>query len=136
MINKFDICKHFKGESLLEKNIYGIMEVKMTYTGENIKFPDIVLYKPLFHNGKCYIKEFLYLSGRIKYEEDLDLQGFNQVTCFIREYDDLVKELDEDLVEKSHQKRRVEVLNEDEINLILSESFIDEKLNKVNSIKK
>lgn len=130
MINKFDICKHFKGETLLEKNIYGIMEVKTTYTGEDENFPDVVLYKPLFHNDKCFIKEFLYLSGKIKYEEGLDLESFNQVTCYIREYCDLVEEISPEYQKEFHQKRRIETLSDDEMDLILTKDFIDNKLNR------
>lgn len=132
MINKFDICKHFKGKNLVEKNIYGILEVKMTYTGENESFPEVAIYKPLFFNGKCFIKEFLYLSGKIQYDKSLDLDAFNNVTCFIREYKDLISEIDSNKQIEFNQKRRVEPLNEKELDEILSDEFIKEKIDYMN----
>ena len=32
-----DLCKHFKGKTLLEKNIYEIIAINAMYTGENEK---------------------------------------------------------------------------------------------------
>ena len=33
MLKKGDLCKHFKGKTLDEKNIYRILEVDVTYSG-------------------------------------------------------------------------------------------------------
>ena len=48
-----DLCKHFKGKSLLEKNIYEILVMGATYTGTNSdgKIEDLVVYKNIF-DGK------------------------------------------------------------------------------------
>lgn len=128
MLKKYDICKHFKGKNLLEKNIIGIMEVKLTYTGTSEAFPDVVIYKPLFQNGRSYLKEFLFLSGKISYDKSLDLEGFNHLTCFIREYKELTEELNEEQKKNSNQENRINVLTDEELNFILNQNFIDEKI--------
>lgn len=95
------ICKHFKGNDLIEKNIYKIIAVKPEYTGTK-EFPTdaIVIYKPIFQEGKC----------------------------FVREYDDLVLELTDEEKEKYHQSYRVEPLNEQELEIIDNPEFIKRKL--------
>lgn len=97
-----DLCKHFKGKSLLEKNIYEIMAVGVTYTGEAAKKPldNLVVYKNLFGEGKI----------------------------FTREYNDLIGELSEEKQKQYGQRHRIEKLTEDEIKVVKSEKFIEEKL--------
>lgn len=102
-----DLCKHFKGKSLLEKNIYEILEVGVTYTGEAVKKPldNLVVYKNIFREDKL----------------------------FTREYDALIGELSEEKQEQYGQKHRIEKLTEDEIKVIKSEEFIKEKLKRENA---
>lgn len=97
-----DLCKHFKGNSLLEKNIYEIIAVGVTYTGEAANKPldNLVVYKNLFQEGKL----------------------------FTREYDDLIVELSEEKQKQYRQKHRIEKLTEDEVKTVKSEQFIKEKL--------
>lgn len=97
-----DLCKHFKGKNLLEKNIYEIMAVGVTYTGEAAEKPldNLVVYKNLFGEGKI----------------------------FTREYNDLIGELSEEKQKQYGQRHRIEKLTEDEIKVVKSEKFIEEKL--------
>lgn len=107
------LCKHFKGESLLEKNIYEILEVNVNgkdidenniiYTGNgNLKDSvNLVIYKNIFQNDKV----------------------------FAREYNDISSYLAEDEKIKYNQNIKVQPLTEEEINVIYDESFIKEKKN-------
>lgn len=100
-----DLCKHFKGKNLLEKNIYEIVAMDVTYTGENQKSPigNLVVYKNIFQENKF----------------------------FAREYNDLVVELSEEKQKKYGQKYRIEKLTQEEINEIKSEKFKKEKLSYI-----
>ena len=107
------LCKHFKGESLLEKNIYEILEVNVNgkdidenniiYTGNgNLKDSvNLVIYKNIFQNDKV----------------------------FAREYNDISSYLTKDEKIKYNQNIKVQPLTEEEINVIYNESFIKEKKN-------
>lgn len=107
------LCKHFKGESLLEKNIYEILKVNVNgkdidenniiYTGNgNLKDSvNLVVYKNIFQNDKV----------------------------FAREYNDISSYLAEDEKIKYNQNIKVQPLTEEEINVIYDESFIKEKKN-------
>lgn len=33
MFKKGDLCKHFKGKDLIQKNIYEVLEIGVKYTG-------------------------------------------------------------------------------------------------------
>lgn len=107
------LCKHFKGESLLEKNIYEILKVNVNgkdidenniiYTGNgNLKDSvNLVVYKNIFQNDKV----------------------------FAREYNDISSYLTKDEKIKYKQNIKVQPLTEEEINVIYNESFIKEKKN-------
>lgn len=97
-----DLCKHFKGESLIEKNIYEIVAMNVIYTGENAKVPieNLVVYRNIFQENKF----------------------------FAREYNDLVAELSEEKQKKYGQTYRVQMLTNEEINEVRSEKFKKEKL--------
>ena len=107
------LCKHFKGESLLEKNIYEILKVNVNgkdidenniiYTGNgNLKDSvNLVIYKNIFQNDKV----------------------------FAREYNDISSYLTKDEKIKYNQNIKVQPLTEEEINVIYNESFIKEKKN-------
>lgn len=107
------LCKHFKGESLLEKNIYEILKVNVNgkdidenniiYTGNsNLKDSvNLVIYKNIFQNNKV----------------------------FAREYNDISSYLTKDEKIKYNQNIKVQPLTEEEINVIYNESFIKEKKN-------
>lgn len=100
------LCKHFKGNSLLDKNIYKILvvgasgqnidESVITYTGEgDLKTAtDLVVYENIF-------------QGRI----------------FAREYGDLVEQLPPEKASLSQQKLRVQPLSESELEIVMSPEF-------------
>lgn len=95
-----DLCKHFKGSNLIEKNIYEIIAVNVKYTGEKVDdLSNLVVYKALFQEDKY----------------------------FTREYEDLVKELSDDEKNKYHQDTRVQKLSDEEILLLSDPEFIKEK---------
>lgn len=97
-----DLFKHFKGKNLIEKNIYEIIAIDVTYTGEGSNKPldNLVVYKNLFQEDKL----------------------------FTREYDDLIGELSEEKQKQYGQKHRIEKLTEDEVKTVKSEEFVKEKL--------
>ena len=88
MFKKGDLCKHFKGKNLREKNIYEILEMGVKYSGDASAntIENLVVYKNIF-------------QGKI----------------FAREYEDLVAELPEEKQELYGQKYRVQKLTQDEI---------------------
>ena len=88
MFKKGDLCKHFKGKDLSEKNIYEILEMGVKYSGDASDKPieNLVIYKNIF-------------QGKI----------------FARELQDLIAELPQEKQELYGQKYRVEKLTEDEI---------------------
>lgn len=97
-----NLCKHFKGKDLIEKNIYEILQVGVIYTGENANNPleNLVVYRNIFQKDKFYV----------------------------REYNDLIEELSEEKQKQYRQVHRIEKLTEEEIKLIKSEEFRNEKL--------
>ena len=97
-----DLCKHFKGENLSQKNIYKIIAVNVTYSGDKSQEPlnNLVVYENIFQSGKT----------------------------FVREYKDLVEELSKEKQNKYNQKYRVEKLTKEEIELINTDKFKKEKL--------
>ena len=105
------LCKHFKGNNLLEKNIYRIEQIGVdgkdinsnliTYTGDNdlSSSKNLVVYSNLFQDNKL----------------------------FAREYEDISKELDEEKKNLYKQNIKVKHLNNKEINIINYYNFISEK---------
>lgn len=91
MFQKGDLCKHFKGMNLDEKNIYEILEMGVTYSGNACEHPleNLVIYKNIF-------------QGKI----------------FARELQDLVEELSPEKQELYGQKHRVEKLTPEEIKIV------------------
>ena len=72
-----DLCKHFKGKTLLEKNIYKILLLNVIYSGDNAtkKLDDLVVYENIF-DGKIFTRE----ASDIFTELSLEKQGeFNQI---------------------------------------------------------
>jgi len=88
MFKKGDLCKHFKGKDLSEKNIYEILEMGVKYSGDASLKPieNLVVYKNIFQNK-----------------------------IFARELGDLIEELPIEKQEVYGQKYRVEKLTQDEI---------------------
>lgn len=91
--------KHFKGETLVEKNIYEILQTNVIYTGEHMtETKDLVIYKNIFDNK-----------------------------IFAREASDLLTEIEPEKQEKYHQKTRIQKLTPEEIALIKTPEYIAEK---------
>ncbi len=100
MLKKGDLCKHFKGKTLDEKNIYEILETGVNYSGDASENPieNLVVYKNIFQNK-----------------------------IFAREIGDLTSELPIEKQEQYGQKHRIEKLTNEEISYIKSKL---ESLNK------
>lgn len=93
MLKKGDFCKHFKGENLDDKNIYRILEVGVTYSGDKAEKPinNLVIYENIF-------------QGKI----------------FARELEDLEAELPEKKQKEYGQVHRVEKLTDEEIKIVMN----------------
>lgn len=57
ILKKGDLCKHFKGKNLQEKNIYEVLETGVNYSGDASENPikDLVIYKNI-RQGKIFAK--------------------------------------------------------------------------------
>lgn len=105
------LCKHFKGENLLEKNIYRIEalgvdgkdidETLITYTGDKelALAKNLVVYSNIFQENKL----------------------------FAREYEDVSGELSKEKQEMYYQQIKVQALTQEEIDMINEANFITEK---------
>lgn len=105
------LCKHFKGENLLEKSIYRIEklgiegkdidETLITYTGDGeLAFAkNLVVYSNIFQGNKL----------------------------FAREYDDISSKLSLEKKKIYNQEIKVQPLTQTEINMINDSNFITEK---------
>ena len=70
MFQKGDLCKHFKGTNLDEKNIYEILEVGVKYSGDASDNPieNLVVYKNIFQ-GKIFARELADLTAELSPEK-------------------------------------------------------------------
>lgn len=96
-----DLCKHFKGQTLLEKNIYRIIAKEVKYTGDkpDTSLENLVIYQNIFQDNQF----------------------------FGREEADLVAILSQENQAKYHQTYRVQKLTYEEIEVIKDPVFIEEK---------
>lgn len=102
MLNKGDLCKHFKGKNLIEKNIYEVLEVNVKYTGENKEINgNLVVYKNIFKDNQIFVREEKDLNCELELEKQIE---FNQ-------------------------KHRVEKLTQEEIKQVKTKEFRKSKLN-------
>ena len=75
------LCKHFKGENLLEKNIYRIEKIGVngkdidetiiTYTGDGelASAKDLIVYSNIFQENKIFAREYSDISGELSKEK-------------------------------------------------------------------
>ena len=93
ILKKGDLCKHFKGRNLQEKNIYEVLETGVNYSGDASENPikDLVIYK-----------------------------NIRQGKIFAREMSDLVAELTPEKQQEFGQKHRVDLLTKEEIEIVKS----------------
>ena len=101
------LCKHFKGNDLLEKNIYRIEKLNVkgtdidesiiTYTGDGVlsDATNLVVYSNIFQDNKL----------------------------FCREYEDISSKLSEEKKKTFHQTLKVEPLNSMELMIVESDDF-------------
>ena len=104
-------CKHFKGKTLLDKNIYQIINLgisgkdidtsRITYTGDGelSTAENLVVYANIFQNNKL----------------------------FTREYEDISGELSPEKQQQFLQTIKVQPLTDEEIAIVTSPKFIEEK---------
>lgn len=105
------LCKHFKGNDLLDKNIYRIEklgvngididETLITYTGDGdlTNATNLVVYANIFQNNKLFCREYEDISGELSEEKKI---AFNQTI-------------------------KVQPLTDEEISLINTPEFIQNK---------
>lgn len=105
------LCKHFKGSTLEDKNVYKIIKLnvlgkdidenKITYTGDgNLKLAkNLVVYANIFQNNKL----------------------------FAREYEDISSELTQEKQQLFSQTLKVQPLSQEEILIVNSPEFINKK---------
>lgn len=93
ILKKGDLCKHFKGKNLQEKNIYEVLETGVNYSGDASENPikDLVIYK-----------------------------NIRQGKIFAREMSDLVAELTPEKHQEFGQKHRVDLLTNEEVEIVKS----------------
>ena len=107
------LCKHFKGETLLDKNIYRILEFNVdgaclksdiTYSGDGdvLSAKNLVVYENIFQNNKK----------------------------FAREYDDISSELSEEKKKIFNQEIKVQPFTKEEVFLVQSKEFVTLKEQK------
>ena len=109
------LCKHFKGNNLIEKNIYRIEklgvsgldidESLITYTGDGElrQATNLVVYANIFQNNKL----------------------------FCREYEDISSELSDEKKKMYSQNIKVQPLTDEEIAIINKSEFIQNKTEMV-----
>lgn len=104
------LCKHFKGNSLLEKNIYKIIKLgingndltdDITYSGDGdvLNSKNLVIYANIFQDNKL----------------------------FAREYEDISSKLSDEKKSQFNQEIIVQPLTEEEIIIVNSPDFIESK---------
>ena len=105
------LCKHFKGKTLLDKNIYQI--INLGVSGKDVD-PSHITYSG---DGELSSAENLVVYANI----------FQNNKLFAREYEDISSELSPEKQEQFLQTIKVQPLNEEEIAIVTSPKFIEEK---------
>ena len=110
-----DICKHFKGTNLLEKNIYKIIDIEVDGSSLN---ENIITY-----TGDKVLK---YAKNLIVYANI-----FQENKMFAREYEDISSVLSDEKQAIYNQRIKVEPLTQEEIKIINTPEFIEQKTKSV-----
>ena len=105
------LCKHFKGKSLEDKNIYRI--IKLGVDGKDINTNEIT------YTGDAELKA---ASNLVVYANI-----FQDNKMFAREYEDISSELTPEKQQQFNQIIKVQPLNEEELAIVKSEKFIRTK---------
>lgn len=105
------LCKHFKGKTLQEKNIYRIENIGIdgkdidesivTYTGDNevSSAKNLVIYSNIFQDNKMFAREYEDISSELSIDKQLE---YNQIL-------------------------KVQPLTLEEIDIVNDDTFINEK---------
>lgn len=106
------LCKHFKGENLIDKNIYRIIKVGVdgksidssvvTYTGDGVleDAVGLVIYQNIFQENKFFAREEADISSKLSDEKK----------------------------DTFHQTYKVQPLTDEEIQIVSSEEFKKKKV--------
>ena len=105
------LCKHFKGKTLEEKNIYKIIQLGIL--GKDIDESQI----KNTGDGELQTAENLVVYANI----------FQENKLFAREYEDISSELSVEKQQQFFQKLKVQPLTEEEILIINDPAFIKTK---------
>lgn len=105
------LCKHFKGDSLLTKNIYRI--VGLNLEGKNLN-PSLIIY-----TGD---NDLATATNLVAYENI-----FQQEKVFVREYEDISSALSSAKQQEYGQIIKVQPLSTEEIAEIRNPEFIEAK---------
>ena len=89
-----DFCKHFKGKTLIEKNIYKILLLNVIYSGDNStkKLDDLVVYENIF-DGKIFTREASDIFTELSLEKQKE---FNQIYRVQKLTEEEIKEINTD----------------------------------------
>ena len=92
MLKNGDLCKHFKGKNLDEKNIYRILEVGVTYSGEKSENPitNLVVYENIIQ-GKIFARELEDLEAELSVEKQKEYGQVHRVEKLTDEEIQVVK---------------------------------------------
>lgn len=92
MLKKGDLCKHFKGKDLDEKNIYRILELGVTYSGDKSENPikNLVIYENIFQ-GKIFAREIEDLEAELPIEKQKEYGQIHRVEKLTDEEIQIIK---------------------------------------------
>lgn len=111
------LCKHFKGATLLEKNIYKILDVNVdgahldkdiTYSGDGDgkTAKNLIVYANIFQNNKKFAREYDDISSELSqekknlYNQTIKVQPLTQEEKAVVESEDFIAKKDEYTKEK------------------------------------
>ena len=94
ILKKGDLCKHFKGKNLQEKNIYEVLETGVNYSGDASENPikNLVIYKNI-RQGKIFAREMTDLVAELTPEKQQEFGQKHRVDLLTREEIEIVKSM-------------------------------------------
>ena len=94
ILKKGDLCKHFKGKNLQEKNIYEVLETGVNYSGDASENPikDLVIYKNI-RQGKIFAREMSNLVAELTPEKQQEFGQKHRVDLLTKEEIEIVKSM-------------------------------------------
>ena len=94
ILKKGDLCKHFKGKNLQEKNIYEVLETGVNYSGDASENPikDLVIYKNI-RQGKIFAREMSDLVAELTPEKQQEFGQKHIVDLLTKEEIEIVKSM-------------------------------------------